>query len=96
MKIKINVFKILKYHYIILFIIAIIALFVFSLFLYNNCYKTLTKIEKIVILREEVALVDLEKNTLEQAINSLEMKKKNPEVNWNQFRNSFLPYVLDE
>ena len=92
MNLKLNFTQIARIQIAILSIIVSLILLASGIFLYKNFYKTLTGAQKIIILRSQIALEEVDMALFDRVIQAIENKKIAQEVDWANFRNPFSPY----
>ena len=93
---KLNFAQIARLQIIVLITAIILILGISANFLYKNFYKTLASTEEIMVLRNQIALEQVNVNLFNQVTKAIENKKAAPKVDWTTFKNPFLPYSVDE
>jgi len=77
-------------------VIFIILISILSFFLYNNIYKAITQSEEIVVLQGQLALEPVDISLFRTILGRIENKKIGQTINFDNLKNPFLPYAVEE
>lgn len=81
-----------KYLYLILIGFLAIALIFLSIFLYRNFYQAIAYSKEIIVLRQQVAVNDIDMNLFNLVIEKLEKRSEKRIVDWQKLKNPFAVY----
>lgn len=65
---------IIRYTYVIIFVLALASLAITSLFLYKNFYETIIQSQEVIILKEKVAVETINVKKFDNIIKAIEDK----------------------